>query len=233
MTTARSRLAGGTSAAVVTEVEQLLELYGRAASPEAAPELAERVIAAVAQAVPALAAPPAPRLAGRWLPAFGPRLLSGPRRLIVRLAPVAVLTVALAAVAFASELHRSADPLPPPAVEDGPVPSSSPVVTLERSTTDDADTLGPEDANVEDGSGPQVSDGDAESDDDRDVPEEGDGAAAEDEAGEDSEVGSADPEPEASDGPDVETDAEPEAEPEPEPEPGSEPAGDTLDDTER
>lgn len=225
MITARSRLAGGGNGANPTEVEQLLELYGRSASPEPAPDLAERVIAAVARAVPAVAAPPVAGFAHRWSPASGPRLLSGPRRLTLRLALVAALTVALGAVAFASELRRNADPMPPPAGGAGLVPSLSPAVTPEPSTADDADALGPEDLDEEDGIGPEVSDDDAESDDDRDVPEDGDGDAPDDEADEEDEVGSTeeesspsaseDVEPDASDAPDTETDVDPEAAPEP------------------
>lgn len=233
MTTARNRLAGGTDEANLTEIERLLELYGRSASPEPARDLAERVIAAVAQAVPAVAAPPAPGFARRWLPASGPRLLSGARGLTARLALVAALTVALAAVAFASELQRSADPMPPPAGGAGLVPSPSPAVTPQPSAADDADAFEPEDSDEEDGSGPEISDGDAETDDDRDEPEDGDGDAPDDEADDeandetDEEIdarsteeepspsASDDPEPDASDAPDDEPDADPEAAPEP------------------
>lgn len=211
-----------------TDIEQLLEQYGREMSPEPAADFGLRVMAAIARAVPAVGHPPM-RHAGHRLAVAATSLLMGRRRLTIRFALVAMLTVGLAAAALAAELRGNAGTTPPPAGEAAPVASSPPTASFEPIATDDADTLGPEDASEEDGSGPQAPDDAAESDDDRDVPEEGDGEAADDEADEESDVGSADPEPEASEAPDNETDAEPEPELEPEPEP----TGDTLDDTER
>lgn len=232
MTSARGRFPGVARDANPTDVEQLLELYGRSVSSDPAGDLARRVMEAVARAVPDAVDAPAQRL-GRRTPFAATSLLRGPRRLTIRFALAAILTVALAAVALASDLRRNADLMPPPAVGAGLVPSSSPAVTFEPSATDDV--LGPEGPGEEDESESSGPDDDAESDDDHDRPEEDDGDAPDDEADEDSGSasteeeeslsGSDEPEPDASDAPDTESDADPESEPEP--------TDNTVNDTER
>lgn len=228
MTSAQRQLPGVARDANPTDVEHLLELYGRSVSPKPAPDLTLRVITAVARAVPGVVDPPTPGFIDRWLPVSVSRLLRGPRRLTIRFGLVAMLTVPLAAVAFASGGQRGPLPLPPtPAEAPGLAPGGSPAVTFEPSRTDDADVLGPEGPGVEDDSDSADPDDDAERDDERGGPKAGDGddvgphdVEADEERGSGSieeEPGlsaSDEPESDASDAPNAETDAPSEA-PEP------------------
>lgn len=228
---------------IPTDIEQLLERYGREVSPEPAADLGLRVMAAVAQAVPAIGDPPK-RHAGRRLNLGAASLLLGPRRLTFRLALVAVLTVGLAAAALAAELRGNADTTPSPAGKAAPVVGSPPAPSFAPSATDDVDAVGPQSSFGEDPTGPddvgdaddadddsEVDDADDadddDDDDDRGEPEEDAGNGTDppdDEADADGssgpsteETGAPDPdEPESEEpAPDVEAAADPEAAPEP------------------
>lgn len=111
------------------DLELLLELYGRAPSPQAAGDLTSRVMDAIAAAAPELIVRrPRPLWGRRALPGM-PQLPAGSRRLATRFMLVAVLSAALGAAALAAESHRSTGPsleapgLAPQAPSEQPRPS--------------------------------------------------------------------------------------------------------------
>lgn len=114
----------------VSEVEELLELYGRSMSSEPADDLAVRVMDALAQAVPGVVHRQASGSRDPRTPFAMARLLAGPRRFTIRIALVAMVTAALAAVAVASDSHRDVASTPhAPAETPSLAPSSSPSET--------------------------------------------------------------------------------------------------------
>lgn len=205
MTPARNPFPRASRDTFPTDIEQLLEQYGREMSPEPAADFGPRVMAAIARAVPAVGDPPN-RNAGRRHAVAAANLLMGRRRLTIRFALVAMLTVGLAAAALAAELRGNAGTTPPPGGEAAPAVSSPPTASFEPISTDEVDAIGPKSSGQGNETEPDDAD-DADSDaddeaDERDEPEEdgGDGTdPPDDEADAD---GSSAPGPEETGAPD-------------------------------
>lgn len=154
----------------VTDVERLLELYGRSASEEATSDLPMRIMAAVDRAVLGVTSSPT-AASGRREAAPGTRRPRVGPRWLARMVLAALLAAGLAAAALGSTRHDGETDRPVvngPTRTPGPTPSSPPRAIVSPGPSDATDESGaPESVADQDGSRPTEPDADAPFDDDR------------------------------------------------------------------